>query len=110
MSERGLRAAEQKMRADGQPEEEIRAFASAYGRLERGDAGLIATPDRMVAVDDDLEVQAVMPQQNRGERSPLTAIADELRRLFEAGASAVAQRDDERSAVETIRRSISVAA
>jgi UTP--glucose-1-phosphate uridylyltransferase len=45
MSEQGLRAAEEKMRADGQHEEAIRAFRNSYLRLEEGEGALIATAE-----------------------------------------------------------------
>jgi UTP--glucose-1-phosphate uridylyltransferase len=43
MSEEGLRAAEEKMRAAGQSEEAIRAFRSAYQRLVGGERGVLAS-------------------------------------------------------------------
>jgi UTP--glucose-1-phosphate uridylyltransferase len=58
MSESGLRAAEEKMRADGQAEEAIRNFRSAYERVAGGDETLIPTADLEPAGDvpalDDL--------------------------------------------------------
>jgi UTP--glucose-1-phosphate uridylyltransferase len=45
MSAEALRAAEAKMRADGQHEEAIRAFARAYERLEAGESGVIASEE-----------------------------------------------------------------
>jgi UTP--glucose-1-phosphate uridylyltransferase len=51
MSEQGLRAAEEKMRADGQHEEAIRAFRSSYLRLERGEEALIPTAELEPAGD-----------------------------------------------------------
>ncbi len=41
MSAEGLRAAEEKMRAAGQPEEAIRAFAHSYERVERGESAFL---------------------------------------------------------------------
>jgi UTP--glucose-1-phosphate uridylyltransferase len=67
MSEDGLRAAEQKMRDDGQDEEAIRAFRSAYVRLESGEEALIPTAELEPAGDvpllrelPDLEDPAVL--------------------------------------------------
>jgi UTP--glucose-1-phosphate uridylyltransferase len=51
MSEAGLRAAEEKMRTAGQPEEAIRAFASAYGRLESGRSTMLASAELEPAAD-----------------------------------------------------------
>jgi UTP--glucose-1-phosphate uridylyltransferase len=45
MSVDGLEAAEEKMRAAGQPEEAIRAFRSAYERLVGGERGLLPSAD-----------------------------------------------------------------
>ncbi|MBV9465522.1 MAG: UTP--glucose-1-phosphate uridylyltransferase [Solirubrobacterales bacterium] len=44
-TEDGLRAAEQKMRRSGQPEEAVRAFASAYERLVAGETGLLPSDE-----------------------------------------------------------------
>jgi UTP--glucose-1-phosphate uridylyltransferase len=58
MSEAGLRAATDKMRAAGAHEEAIRAFESAYRRLESGDEAMLPTADLEPAGDvptlDDL--------------------------------------------------------
>jgi UTP--glucose-1-phosphate uridylyltransferase len=51
MSEDGLRAAEEKMRAAGQPDEAIRAFRSAYRRLVGGERGVLASADLEPAGD-----------------------------------------------------------
>lgn len=51
MSDAGRKAAEQKMRDDGQDEEAVAAFASAYERLDRGDAAMIPTADLEPAGD-----------------------------------------------------------
>jgi UTP--glucose-1-phosphate uridylyltransferase len=51
MSDDGLRAAEEKMRAGGQPEDAVRAFAGAYRRLEAGDAGAISSAELEPATD-----------------------------------------------------------
>jgi UTP--glucose-1-phosphate uridylyltransferase len=51
MSEQGLKAAEEKMRADGQHEEAIRNFRSAYQRLEKGESALIPTAELEPAGD-----------------------------------------------------------
>jgi UTP--glucose-1-phosphate uridylyltransferase len=51
MSEAGLRAAEEKMRTAGHSEEAIRAFASAYTRLESGRSTMLASADLEPAAD-----------------------------------------------------------
>jgi UTP--glucose-1-phosphate uridylyltransferase len=51
MSRDGLKAAEQKMRDDGQPEEAIRSFRSAYERMAEGEAAVIRTADLEPAGD-----------------------------------------------------------
>jgi UTP--glucose-1-phosphate uridylyltransferase len=62
MSESGLKAAEQKMRDDGQNDEAIASFASAYRRLDSGETAMIATADLEPAGDvpalDDLPERA----------------------------------------------------
>jgi UTP--glucose-1-phosphate uridylyltransferase len=45
MSAEGLRAAEEKMRAAGQPEEAIRAFRRSYERVESGESAYLRTAD-----------------------------------------------------------------
>jgi UTP--glucose-1-phosphate uridylyltransferase len=45
MSAEGLRAAEQKMRAAGQPEEAIRAFQRSYQHVESGDSAYLRSAD-----------------------------------------------------------------
>jgi UTP--glucose-1-phosphate uridylyltransferase len=45
MSAEALKAAEEKMRADGQHEEAIRAFARAYERLEAGESAVISSDE-----------------------------------------------------------------
>jgi UTP--glucose-1-phosphate uridylyltransferase len=45
MSAEGLRAAEEKMRAHGQPEEAIRAFRRAYERVDAGESAYLRTED-----------------------------------------------------------------
>jgi UTP--glucose-1-phosphate uridylyltransferase len=45
MSVEGLRAAEEKMRAAGQPEEAIRAFRRSYERVESGESAYLRTAD-----------------------------------------------------------------
>jgi UTP--glucose-1-phosphate uridylyltransferase len=58
MSDEALKAAEDKMRADGQQEEAIRSFRSAYQRLRGGESPLIASDELEPATDvpslDDL--------------------------------------------------------
>jgi UTP--glucose-1-phosphate uridylyltransferase len=59
MSEAGLRAAQAKMREAGHPEEAIRAFASAYNRLESGRSTMLPSAELEPAADvvslDELE-------------------------------------------------------
>jgi UTP--glucose-1-phosphate uridylyltransferase len=45
MSEQGLRAAAEKMRAAGQPDEALRAFESAYRRLVAGDEAMLPSAE-----------------------------------------------------------------
>jgi UTP--glucose-1-phosphate uridylyltransferase len=51
MSAEGLKAAEQKMRDAGHSEEAIRAFSSAYERLEAGESGMMPTDELEPATD-----------------------------------------------------------
>ena len=51
MTDPGLTAAEDKMRADGQSEQAIRSFRSAYERLRAGESGTIRTADLEPARD-----------------------------------------------------------
>jgi|HubBroStandDraft_6_1064221.scaffolds.fasta_scaffold02121_8 UTP--glucose-1-phosphate uridylyltransferase len=53
MAEEGLEAAEAKMREAGQPEEAIRAFASAYRRLESGESAMLPSAELEPAGDVD---------------------------------------------------------
>jgi UTP--glucose-1-phosphate uridylyltransferase len=58
MSSEGLRAAEEKMRAAGQPEEAVQAFRRSYQRVESGESAYLRTaelePVRDVASLDEL--------------------------------------------------------
>ncbi len=71
MSAEGLRAAEEKMRADGQDGEAMRAFARAYERLEAGESAVIPS--------DSLEPAADVPSLE--ELPSSGAIADALARV-----------------------------
>jgi UTP--glucose-1-phosphate uridylyltransferase len=51
MSSEGLQAAEQKMRDAGHSDEAIRAFESAYKRLEAGESGMMPTDELEPATD-----------------------------------------------------------
>jgi UTP--glucose-1-phosphate uridylyltransferase len=51
MSDDGLRAAEQKMREGGQPEEAVRSFRSAYQRLSSGASAVMPTAELEPAED-----------------------------------------------------------
>jgi len=53
MSEDGLKAAEAKMRAAGEPEEAIRSFANAYQRLVGGESAMLPSADLEPAGDVD---------------------------------------------------------
>ncbi len=68
MSEDGLRAAEEKMRAAGEPEEAIRAFARAYQRVAAGESALISS--------SELEQAAAVPVlEELPEGDPAEALA-----------------------------------
>ena len=71
MSAEGLRAAEDKMRADGQDEEAVRSFARAYERLEAGESAVIPS--------DSLEPAADVPSLEDLPSSG--ALADALARV-----------------------------
>ena len=58
----GLRRAEEKMRAAGQHEEAVRAFARAYERLVGGESALIGS--------DELEPVAGAPSSRSWTRAP----------------------------------------
>jgi UTP--glucose-1-phosphate uridylyltransferase len=58
MSAEGLRAAEQKMRAAGQPEEAIDAFRRSYERVERGESAYLRSED-LEPVSDAAELEAL---------------------------------------------------
>ncbi|HLY50703.1 MAG TPA: hypothetical protein VKR21_16065, partial [Solirubrobacteraceae bacterium] len=63
MSAEGLRAAEEKMRGDGQTEEAIGAFRRAYQRVEAGESAYLRSEDLepvsdVAALDDVPEVDA----------------------------------------------------
>ncbi len=64
MSDKGLTASEQKMRAAGQPEEAIWSFASAYRRLVEGDAGLISSDELEPARDVPALEQLSAPEES----------------------------------------------
>jgi UTP--glucose-1-phosphate uridylyltransferase len=51
MSAEGIRMAEEKMRADGQSEEAIRAFRRSYERVESGESAYLRTDDLEPAID-----------------------------------------------------------
>ena len=51
MTAEGLKAAQDKMRAAGQPEEAVRAFSRAYERLAAGESGLIGS-DKLEPAQD----------------------------------------------------------
>jgi UTP--glucose-1-phosphate uridylyltransferase len=64
MSAEGLRAATEKMRADGQSEEAIRTFARAYEALEAGASGTL--PDRDLEPVRDVPAAADLPARDPG--------------------------------------------
>jgi UTP--glucose-1-phosphate uridylyltransferase len=70
MTEPALTAAEDKMRADGQSEQAIRSFRSAYERLRAGESGTIRTAD--------LEPARGVPSL---DELPESSSADTLRRF-----------------------------
>jgi UTP--glucose-1-phosphate uridylyltransferase len=65
MSSDGLRQAEEKMRAAGQPEAAIRAFARAYERLVAGESAFIRSQDLEAA--QDVPTLGELPQADPGE-------------------------------------------
>jgi UTP--glucose-1-phosphate uridylyltransferase len=60
MSEQGLHAAEEMMRADGQSEEAVRSFRRSYERLEEGESALIRTDELEPA--GEVPVLAELPE------------------------------------------------
>ena len=80
-----------------------------------GDARRIVAADRAAAVDLDLDVQSVVPQQHRGQAGAVAAVADERRRIAQAGLAAIAEGDGKRRAIpgraiQDIARRIGMAA
>jgi len=65
MSETALKAAEEKMREAGQPEEAIRSFRSAYERLESGESALLPTAELEPAGEVDTLEQ--LPDVDAGD-------------------------------------------
>src|SRR5690554_494424 len=57
------------------------------------DPGGVGLADRAAAIDLDLEVQTVVPQQNGAGLSGITLVADELLRLGQTGLAAVLEAD-----------------
>jgi UTP--glucose-1-phosphate uridylyltransferase len=64
MTAEGLRAATEKMRADGQSEEAIRTFTRAYEALEAGASGTL--PDRELEPVRDVPAAADLPARDPG--------------------------------------------
>jgi UTP--glucose-1-phosphate uridylyltransferase len=64
MSAEGLRAAEEKMRAAGQPEEAIRAFRRSYELVESGESAFLRTPGLEPVRDIDALVE--LPEADVG--------------------------------------------
>ncbi len=84
-----------------------RVFEVEDGRERRLDhqvrhAGRVAGADRGGAVDHDVDVQTVVLQQHRGRRRCVALVADELRRVLQAGAGAAPQRGDELAAFDAV--------
>ena len=69
----------------------------------------IGLADRVVRVDLDLDVQAVVLEQHRRRRALVALIADELRGLLQL-ARAVLQRDDQLAAFDAVARRVGVRA
>lgn len=69
MSSEGLRAAEEKMRSHGQHEEAIRAFRSAYERLDGGESAYVSSADLEPASD-------VGSLEQLPDADPAAALAD----------------------------------
>ena len=87
--------------------------------LDRGDRGLqhhvgntgrILSADRTRAIDDDLDVQAVVLQQHRRRIIGGAAIADELLGPRQSGPRMILQRDHEPTVVDRVARRIAMAA
>ena len=77
---------------------------------EVGDAGRIALADRRVAVDDDVDMQAIVLQQHRAGRIGAALVSDELGCIGEAGAGAILQADFQRATGDTVAGGVGVAA
>lgn len=65
MSAEGLRAAEEKMRAAGQPEEAIAAFRRSYERVERGESAFLRSEDLEPVAD--VATFAELPEGEAGD-------------------------------------------
>ena len=75
-----------------------------------GDAGCIVTADRMRPIDDDLDVQAVVDEEDRCGRIRATAIAAELLGVLQSDRAAVLQSGGKRSFVDRIGADVGVGA
>ena len=74
-----------------------------------GHAGRIGLADGGRAVDAQVEVDAVVPEQHRRRRGGIALVADERGRVLESGAAAV-QRDDQRAVLHGIGSGVLVRA
>ncbi len=74
------------------------------GRLDHhvSDARRIGTADAVIAVDDDLQMQAVVAQQDARGRRRLARIADEDRRIGQTRRSSTGQADDQPPVLDTV--------
>ena len=83
----------------------------ADGRFQDhvGDAGRIVLADDVAAVDFDLDMHAVVDQQDRGRRGGIALIAGELRVRFQRGGVAALQLDREFAGDDAVGGHIGVA-
>ena len=75
-----------------------------------GDAGRIVLADGVVAVDDHIDVQAVVDQQDRGRRGGIALITDELRLVLECSRIAALELGGELAVFDVIGGDVAVVA
>ena len=76
--------------------------------VDVGDAGRVRLADRRVAVDADVDMDAVVDEQHRRRCRRVALVADELLGAREARRAAALERDDERAAFDAVARRIAV--
>ena len=74
-----------------------------------GHAGCVGLPDFAVAVDDDLDVQTVVDEKDRGRRVARPPVAGKLARVLQAAFAAIGEHDLEPAAFDRVGRDIGVA-